>query len=284
MNHHLKRRRLTPPPTPSTKAEISPTLPPLCEAVKSSSSHPSRLLSPPPLLPSPSNMISSTAMSPPSSSLFRPEPILPTSESYRRSLPPQGNPNYMDERHSHYHHNHHPSGERMHYSHRSNSYNRSAFTPTTVRHSDYPSPPSVNHPFYSYHSVQKPHHQAMPPAATSSLQPSDIPVVYAPSNKKRKKYPPMIMPADGKKSPTQPHTKNQQIEPSQHHRQQQHMQQQISTAVRTYYEVDRDTCGQYILPVEIDSWTVVDLGTVVYDRPAYHNQRYIYPVGYTVRK
>lgn len=94
----------------------------------------------------------------------------------------------------------------------------------------------------------------------------------------------MIMPADGKKSSTQPHTKNQQIDPSQHHRQQQHMQQQISTAVRTYYEVDRDTCGQYILPVEIDSWTVVDLGTVVYDRPAYHNQRYIYPVGYTVRK
>ncbi|KAI8987455.1 F/Y-rich N-terminus-domain-containing protein [Mycotypha africana] len=61
-------------------------------------------------------------------------------------------------------------------------------------------------------------------------------------------------------------------------------QQHISTAVRTYYEVDKDRNGNYILPVEIDSWTVIDLGTVVYDRPAYHNQRYIYPVNYTVKK
>ncbi|KAI9025853.1 F/Y-rich N-terminus-domain-containing protein [Phycomyces nitens] len=60
--------------------------------------------------------------------------------------------------------------------------------------------------------------------------------------------------------------------------------QQISTTIRTYYEVDRDDGGEYILPVEIDSWTVVDLGKVVWDRPAYHNQRYIYPVNYTVRK
>ncbi|KAI9313819.1 F/Y-rich N-terminus-domain-containing protein, partial [Dichotomocladium elegans] len=60
--------------------------------------------------------------------------------------------------------------------------------------------------------------------------------------------------------------------------------QQISTAIRTYYDVDRDANGNYALPVEIDSWTVVDLGVVVYDRPAYHNQRYIYPVNYTVRK
>ncbi|KAI9302412.1 F/Y-rich N-terminus-domain-containing protein, partial [Cunninghamella echinulata] len=65
--------------------------------------------------------------------------------------------------------------------------------------------------------------------------------------------------------------------------QQQSQSQQVA-AIRTYYEVDKDQHGKYILPVEIDSWTVVDLGTVVYDRPAYHNQRYVYPVGYTVRK
>ncbi|KAG1170808.1 hypothetical protein G6F70_007457 [Rhizopus microsporus] len=59
---------------------------------------------------------------------------------------------------------------------------------------------------------------------------------------------------------------------------------QVSTTVRTYYEVEKDSQGAYILPVEIDSWTVINLGTVVYDRPAYHNQRYIYPVNYTVRK
>lgn len=71
------------------------------------------------------------------------------------------------------------------------------------------------------------------------------------------------------------------------YQQQQHHQlrkQRVSTNVRTYYEVDRNDHGLYILPVEIDSWTVIDLGTVVYDRPAYHNQRYIYPVNYTVRK
>ncbi|KAF1799061.1 F/Y-rich N-terminus-domain-containing protein [Mucor lusitanicus] len=66
--------------------------------------------------------------------------------------------------------------------------------------------------------------------------------------------------------------------------QQQQQQQQVNTVPRTYYEVDRDNQGAYILPVEIDSWTVVDLGTVIYDRPAYHNQRYIYPANYTVRK
>ncbi|ORX61362.1 hypothetical protein DM01DRAFT_253084 [Hesseltinella vesiculosa] len=82
------------------------------------------------------------------------------------------------------------------------------------------------------------------------------------ATKKRKKYPSMALSSND----TPPRQSN------------------ISTPVRTYYEVDKDDCGQYILPVEIDSWTVVDLGTVVYDRPAYHNQRYIYPVNYTVRK
>ncbi|KAI8339441.1 hypothetical protein BC941DRAFT_420485 [Chlamydoabsidia padenii] len=54
--------------------------------------------------------------------------------------------------------------------------------------------------------------------------------------------------------------------------------------IRPYIEVDRDPNGRYILPVEVDSWTVVDLGTVVYDRAAFHNQRYLYPVGYCVKK
>ncbi|EIE79854.1 hypothetical protein RO3G_04559 [Rhizopus delemar RA 99-880] len=59
---------------------------------------------------------------------------------------------------------------------------------------------------------------------------------------------------------------------------------QVNTTVRTYYEVEKDSQGVYILPAEVDSWTVINLGTVIYDRPAYHNQRYIYPVNYTVRK
>lgn len=59
---------------------------------------------------------------------------------------------------------------------------------------------------------------------------------------------------------------------------------QSNKTTRIYYEVKKDALGAYILPAEVDSWTVVDLGTVIYDRPAYHNQRYIYPVNYTVRK
>ncbi|KAI9314748.1 hypothetical protein BX666DRAFT_1963106 [Dichotomocladium elegans] len=54
--------------------------------------------------------------------------------------------------------------------------------------------------------------------------------------------------------------------------------------VRTFVQVEKDELGNYCLPVEIDSWTVLSLGEVVYDRPAFHNQRYIYPVGYKVKK
>lgn len=54
--------------------------------------------------------------------------------------------------------------------------------------------------------------------------------------------------------------------------------------VRTFVQVEKDDNGNYRLPVEIDSWTVLSLGDVIYDRPAFHNQRYIYPVGYKVKK
>ncbi|KAI9283903.1 hypothetical protein BC943DRAFT_327303 [Umbelopsis sp. AD052] len=54
--------------------------------------------------------------------------------------------------------------------------------------------------------------------------------------------------------------------------------------VRSVVDVAKDESGKYILPVEVDSWTVYDLGKVVWDRPAFHNQRYIYPVGYRVKK
>lgn len=111
--------------------------------------------------------------------------------------------------------------------------------------------------------AQGPYHHHYPP--TTAPTTSSIPVIYTPSNKKRKKN------HDGD------HLRNNAKNPPS-------MTQQVSTAVRTYYDVERDTNGNYALPVEIDSWTVVDLGTIVYDRPAYHNQRYIYPVNYTVRK
>ncbi|RCH80414.1 hypothetical protein CU098_004959 [Rhizopus stolonifer] len=54
--------------------------------------------------------------------------------------------------------------------------------------------------------------------------------------------------------------------------------------IRPFIEVDKNAQGDYALPAEVDSWTVLDLGTVVWDRAAFHNQRYIYPVGYRVKK
>ncbi|KAI7864859.1 hypothetical protein BDF14DRAFT_1731492 [Spinellus fusiger] len=53
--------------------------------------------------------------------------------------------------------------------------------------------------------------------------------------------------------------------------------------VRAFVEIDRNSQGMYVLPAEVDSWTVLDLGKVVWDRPSFHNQRYIYPVGYRVK-
>jgi F/Y-rich N-terminus len=53
---------------------------------------------------------------------------------------------------------------------------------------------------------------------------------------------------------------------------------------RFYYEMERDQCGQPILPVEIDSWTVISLGVIDAERPAFHTARYIYPIGYTIKK
>lgn len=54
--------------------------------------------------------------------------------------------------------------------------------------------------------------------------------------------------------------------------------------IRPFVEVEKTKDGGYVLPAEVDSWTVLSLGSVVWDRAAFHNQRYIYPVGYRVKK
>ncbi|KAJ3249363.1 hypothetical protein HDU78_003149 [Chytriomyces hyalinus] len=46
------------------------------------------------------------------------------------------------------------------------------------------------------------------------------------------------------------------------------------------YEVDEST-GKPVLPLSAGAMTIVSLGDIVYDRPAYHSERYIYPVGFT---
>ncbi|CAG8587177.1 3642_t:CDS:2 [Diversispora eburnea] len=47
--------------------------------------------------------------------------------------------------------------------------------------------------------------------------------------------------------------------------------------------VEQDEHGSYILPVQIGILTVLNLGNVVYDRDTFHNERYIWPVGYAVK-
>jgi hypothetical protein len=54
--------------------------------------------------------------------------------------------------------------------------------------------------------------------------------------------------------------------------------------IRPFVEVEKTKDGNYVLPAEVDSWTVLSLGTVIWDKAAFHNQRYIYPVGYRVKK
>ncbi|CAG8827143.1 18137_t:CDS:2, partial [Racocetra persica] len=44
--------------------------------------------------------------------------------------------------------------------------------------------------------------------------------------------------------------------------------------------VEKDDDGKYKLPVQIGILTVLSLGTVVYERDTFHNERYIWPVAY----
>ncbi|CAG8685112.1 10657_t:CDS:2 [Dentiscutata erythropus] len=48
--------------------------------------------------------------------------------------------------------------------------------------------------------------------------------------------------------------------------------------------VEQDEQGSYKLPVQIGILTVLSLGTVVYERDTFHNERYIWPVGYAVKR
>ncbi|CAG8636215.1 6858_t:CDS:2 [Racocetra fulgida] len=50
------------------------------------------------------------------------------------------------------------------------------------------------------------------------------------------------------------------------------------------YLVPKDENGNFILPVEVGLHTVIKLGKIVYDRDSFHNDRYIYPVGYAVKR
>ncbi|KAJ1648240.1 hypothetical protein IWQ61_010013 [Dispira simplex] len=61
-------------------------------------------------------------------------------------------------------------------------------------------------------------------------------------------------------------------------------QQPFSERVRNAYDVPKDEEGSYKLPVSVGSVEVLNLGKVVYDRDAFHTERYIWPVGYKVKR
>lgn len=204
--------------------------------------------------------------------VFRPEPIFP--QNKRQNSPPFYN----------------QQDNNLTLPYPKKDVRRSAFTIASLAEKDRYLPPSTSNSCSSSSSS--------PNANYLKLEDS-IPVIYTPSNKKRKKNP-AIMPATNTNNNTPLPTPNNDSSSSRIYQKTSvppppppttttttttsSQQQQVNTVVRTYYEVDRDNTGAYILPVEIDSWTVVDLGTVIYERPAYHNQRYIYPANYTVRK
>ncbi|KAK4509199.1 uncharacterized protein ATC70_007549 [Mucor velutinosus] len=57
-----------------------------------------------------------------------------------------------------------------------------------------------------------------------------------------------------------------------------------SVKTRRVQPIERDAQGQPKLPQQIGVLTVHHLGTIVTNRPNYHNERYIFPVGYSVSR
>lgn len=58
----------------------------------------------------------------------------------------------------------------------------------------------------------------------------------------------------------------------------------INIKTRRVQPIERDGLGHPKLPQQIGVLTVLDLGTIRADSESFHNERYIFPVGYTVRR
>ncbi|CAO3679799.1 unnamed protein product [Umbelopsis ramanniana] len=57
-----------------------------------------------------------------------------------------------------------------------------------------------------------------------------------------------------------------------------------SRKTRRVMYVEKDEEGNYRLPVQIGALTLLSLGQVVWDREGFHNDRYIWPIGYSVQR
>ncbi|KAJ1646255.1 hypothetical protein LPJ64_002225 [Coemansia asiatica] len=58
----------------------------------------------------------------------------------------------------------------------------------------------------------------------------------------------------------------------------------IGSKIRSVQPVPRDKYGNYEMPVQVGILTVLNLGKIIWDQDSYHNERYIWPVGYTVQR
>jgi hypothetical protein len=58
----------------------------------------------------------------------------------------------------------------------------------------------------------------------------------------------------------------------------------INIKTRRVQPIERDDQGQPILPQQIGVLTVLNLGKIISNRDTFHNERYIFPIGYTVRR
>lgn len=58
----------------------------------------------------------------------------------------------------------------------------------------------------------------------------------------------------------------------------------INVKTRRVQPIERDELGNPKLPQQIGVLTVLNLGKIKTDRDTFHNERYIFPVGYTVRR
>jgi hypothetical protein len=58
----------------------------------------------------------------------------------------------------------------------------------------------------------------------------------------------------------------------------------VITEVRKVHPIPRDIHGAPVLPIQIGILTLINLGQIVFDRDTFHNERYIWPVGYTVKR
>ncbi|KAK9674868.1 hypothetical protein K7432_016828 [Basidiobolus ranarum] len=61
-------------------------------------------------------------------------------------------------------------------------------------------------------------------------------------------------------------------------------QKRVEVKARRVQDLPKNDEGDYILPVQVGVLTVSNLGTIVHDRSTFHNERYIWPVGYTVQR